>query len=546
MNITILRDAARQPPSSDAETVITWEELRHRLRSGGLPRLLFRYDEARLLTYRFDVIFKPLNAAVLLRLLSRKRCSFENEAGQRQAIDVAHLWRLFTRRVVDFARQRTALARVRRDVVALEQLPARPSEVVAPRWSAAPVYLRTDLAFGLRSGGSVGHVAGVLNHLGEFTGSAPVFVTTDTVPTVRPDLEMHLLPANAAFWDYPESASFSLNEAFDGDARAYLGDRDIAFIYQRYCVNNYCGVKLARHYRVPLVLEFNGSEIWVSRNWGKPLKYEALTASIERLNLLAADLITVISRPIFDDLVAQGVDPNKMVLNPNGVDPERYAPSVSGAAVRARHDLADATVVGFIGTFGAWHGAEVLAEAFGRLLRSFPEYRQHVRLLMVGDGNTMPVARENLTRHGALDATILTGRVPQEDGPAHLAACDVLASPHVPNADGTPFFGSPTKLFEYMAMGKGIVASDLDQIGEVLAHDRTAWLVRPGDPDDLMRGLKTLIDDAALRARLGATARREVVAKYTWREHTRRIIEKLRERCGGEAIANCGLEREGE
>ena len=80
-----------------------------------------------------------------------------------------------------------------------------------------------------------------------------------------------------------------------------------------------------------------------------------------------------------------------------------------------------------------------------------------------------------------------------------MAACDLLASPHVPNSDGTPFFGSPTKLFEYMAMGKGIIASDLDQIGEVLEHDHTAWMVKPGDAESLMLGLKTMIDQSGNR-----------------------------------------------
>jgi glycosyltransferase involved in cell wall biosynthesis len=77
-------------------------------------------------------------------------------------------------------------------------------------------------------------------------------------------------------------------------------------------------------------------------------------------------------------------------------------------------------------------------------------------------------------------------------------------------------------------MGKGIVASDLDQIGEILEHDKSAWMVKPGDAEPLMIGLKALIDDKQLRARLGQAARREV-AKYTWKEHTRKIIDKLRE-----------------
>jgi glycosyltransferase involved in cell wall biosynthesis len=144
----------------------------------------------------------------------------------------------------------------------------------------------------------------------------------------------------------------------------------------------------------------------------------------------------------------------------------------------------------------------------------------------------MGQVREALARYRVGDAAVLTGLVPQAEGPVHLAACDVLASPHVPNPDGTAFFGSPTKLFEYMAMGKGIVAARLGQIGEVLAHDETAWLVTPGDVEDLARGLKTLVDDVPRRERLGTAARREVVAKHSWLEHTRKIIEALKARCG--------------
>jgi len=121
-----------------------------------------------------------------------------------------------------------------------------------------------------------------------------------------------------------------------------------------------------------------------------------------------------------------------------------------------------------------------------------------------------------------------TGIVPQKESPKYLAACDILASPHIPNSDGTPFFGSPTKLFEYMAMGKGIVASNLDQIGEVLKDGETAILVKPGDVEDLAKGIQNLIDNPKLRKSVGESARKEVVKYYTWDKHVERILEKLK------------------
>jgi len=258
------------------------------------------------------------------------------------------------------------------------------------------------------------------------------------------------------------------------------------------------------------------------------LKYRSLAEKIEHINIRYADVITTISRPLQDDLVRRGVDPGRIVLNPNGVDPGRYSPGVDGTEVRRKYNLENYIVIGFIGTFGPWHGAEVLAEAFGVLMARYPHYRKTVRLLMIGDGTTMPLVESNLRKFDVENCCILAGMQPQEEGPKYLAAADVLVSPHIPNSDGTPFFGSPTKLFEYMAMGKGIVASDLDQIGEILDHDKTAWLVPPGDTDALAEGLHVLIDNEQLRNRLGENARRDVVEKYTWREHTRRIIEKLK------------------
>jgi glycosyltransferase involved in cell wall biosynthesis len=394
--------------------------------------------------------------------------------------------------------------------------------------SCSPVYLRTDLAFGLRSGGSLGHIAGVLNHLDEFCGK-PIFLSTDTIPTVKKNLETHIIVPKKDFWDFKELPSVHFNEIFEQAARKYLRDKRVSFVYQRYSLNNYCGLKLASQLNVPFVLEYNGSEIWMHRHWGRPLKYEKLSERIELLNLMAADMIVVVSQPMKDELVNRGIDAEKILVNPNGVDPDRYSPNLDGSRVRRHYHLDGKSVVGFIGTFGKWHGAEILVEAFGKLLQTHPEYKGRAALFMIGDGVTMPLVKRNIDKFDIRESCVLTGLVPQDEGPEHLAACDILVASHKPNPDGTPFFGSPTKLFEYMAMGKGIVASNLDQIGEVLKHDQTAWLVKPGDVESLMLGLKMLIDDTGRRERLGQAARNEVVSKYTWREHTRKIIERLKE-----------------
>lgn len=523
--VLITRDAIEDHNPDGSRVVLSSDVLS--LRGRGFLRHLFKHRDAVLAVRYQGITSRPLITALLLRLISHGRAAIVDDHGSRQAVNPVTLIGFAYRFLRDFTRKNRLVRQVEAEVSQLESA-APPARSLATS-DAPPVYLRSDLFFGLKSGGSVGHIAGVLNNLDQFA-APPLFFSTDTIPTVRGDIPTNIILPAREFWDFNELPRLFFTRDAVKQVRQHLGDVRPSFIYQRYDMSNYTGVILAREYGVPFVLEYNGSEVWIRRNWGQGgLRYEDLTLRIEMLNLKDADVIVVVSDPLRDELIERGIDAGKILVNPNGVDADVYAPTVDGSAVRARYGLEDKTVLGFIGTFGAWHGAEVLAEAFGRLMSAHPEYRGTTRLLMIGDGLKMPEVRAALAHHQVEALCTLTGIVPQTQGPAHLAACDMLISPHVPNADGTRFFGSPTKLFEYMAMGRGIVASDLDQIGEILNHDETAWMVKPGDPDSLVKGLKQLIDDPARRERLGAAARRDVVAHYTWREHTRKIIEKLRE-----------------
>jgi glycosyltransferase involved in cell wall biosynthesis len=176
--------------------------------------------------------------------------------------------------------------------------------------------------------------------------------------------------------------------------------------------------------------------------------------------------------------------------------------------------------VGFSGTFGAWHGIPTLAEVVPRVLRARPQ----VRWLLLGDGALRRLVDEAVERNAVGDRVCRVGLVPHADMPEHLAACDVLVSPHGRQADGAEFFGSPTKLFEYMAAGRPIVASAVGQIAQVLADGESALLVPPEDPEALCEAIVRLVDDACLRARLAQAARRAAEEQYTWHHNAARLL----------------------
>jgi glycosyltransferase involved in cell wall biosynthesis len=241
-----------------------------------------------------------------------------------------------------------------------------------------------------------------------------------------------------------------------------------------------------------------------------------------------ASLLIVVSEPLKQELIEQGLPPDRVLVIPNGVDTHEFTPGCGGEA-RRRHwgYHAEHVVVAFLGTFSYWHGVKVLQEAMTTLLER-PEWRDRLRFLLIGDGTLCQEMKRDLASQVKAGQILFTGSISHDDVPACLDASDVLVSPHVPMPDGRPFFGSPTKLFEYMARGKGIVASRLDQIAEVLEHDRTAWLTTPGDAHDLADGIAKLARDQVLRQRLGNAARESAMAHHTWNQSAKRILQGLR------------------
>ena len=369
-------------------------------------------------------------------------------------------------------------------------------------------------------GGALTHVTGFLSGLAQEGARAAVFSSRP----LQTACEVHKIPGPRPLHLLREAASLSYNLRFLSATRQTLAKKRPRLLYQRHGKFLFAGAILSRLLRIPLVLEYNGSEDWIAKHWD-PSRFSPWLRLCEAVSIRAASLIVVVSKPLKQELMDIGVADKRILVNSNAVDPERFSPNCGGAKVREQMSFrVEDVVVCFVGTFSYWHGVGVLEQAIRSLLVKARSADSRLKFLLVGDGPLASQLRQALGMHVPEGLVTFTGAVPHDSVRTYLDAADIVVSPHVPMPDGQPFFGSPTKLFEYMAMGKAIAASALDQIADVLEHGKTALLVKPGDARMLAEAIQQLASDSKLRVELGQNAREAALARHTWRQNARRVL----------------------
>jgi len=281
-------------------------------------------------------------------------------------------------------------------------------------------------------------------------------------------------------------------------------------IYERYSLLAYAGAELARRLGVPLLLEVN-APLTLEQARYRELVLKRTAEEVERKILNTADALIVVSKALADHARSFGVRPDRITVLPNGVNPERFNPGVSGEDVRARYNLDGKRVLGFVGTLKPWHDLETLVAAVRLLIKK----DKRVHLLVVGDGSGADRLQSLEEDH-----ITLTGSVSYEEVPRFMAAMDVIAVPYP--AGGEPYF-SPLKLFEAMAMAKPAVGARVGQVAEVLVHGETGLLYEPGCPADLANQASRFFEHPASRIAMGAAARRDVLANRIWERNARQI-----------------------
>jgi glycosyltransferase involved in cell wall biosynthesis len=378
---------------------------------------------------------------------------------------------------------------------------------------------------GTAVGGSVTHVSGVLGGFrrsGYRIGLVTLMRPPSQLQRVIDDLEVAPpLPAYARLTSDVEA--ILVNDAVRRSALELARRLRPALVYQRHRAFLVAGLQVARAHDARFVLEWNSSEVWTRENWSNVLRIERvldpLIKAMERYVLVNGDLTVAVSGVAAKAAITAGADPGKVIVVPNAVDVDEVDAAIDRSVPSL---LTEGGRIGWIGSFGPWHGAEVLIRALAQLA---PD----IELVMVGEGNLRSSLQSLAADLGVAGRIEWTGSLPHEEALRRLSQCDVLASPHTPFPD-QEFFGSPTKIFEYMAIGRPIVASALGQLAEVLEDGRTAQLVTPGDARALAKGISTVLSLPDRGEALGRAAREAALLHHTWDHRARNIVEGLGER----------------
>lgn len=290
-------------------------------------------------------------------------------------------------------------------------------------------------------------------------------------------------------------------------------------LFNRLELYYFSGLWLSRWLNLPLVVEADCPPTYEHVTfYGKNyLHLGSLPSHIELANLRAADAIVVISNVLKNYYVERGIPAEKMHVIANAADPQKFRPVPKDQEFVQKYDLADKTVVGWIGSLVGWSGVESLIDTARHVLRTRP----NVCFMMVGGGKNQEFFRAQLQTGEHASRVILPGTVPHSEVPRYLSCMDVVLAPY-PKLDF--WYASSMKIFEYMSAGKTVLATGVGQVGEIIEDGVNGFLFDPDHAGELREKLVALVDSAETRQRVGAQARRDIEQKWNWDNNAKQML----------------------
>jgi glycosyltransferase involved in cell wall biosynthesis len=295
-------------------------------------------------------------------------------------------------------------------------------------------------------------------------------------------------------------------------------------LYERYNLFLPAGVWLKRRYGLPMLLEVN-APLYQERARYDGISLKRLAQWSQRYAWRGADFVLPVTRVLGDMVVAEGVPESRIRVIPNGINLERFGTAPDTRTAKSALGLQDKIVLGFTGFLRDWHGLDSVID-----LIAHDDTGAARHLLVVGDGPARDNLEAQALRLGIADQLTITGIIGRDDVMRYVAAFDIALQPAV------VAYASPLKLFEYLMLGRAIVAPAQPNIMEILKDGKNAVLFEPGQPGALSEAIERVSHDNELRQRISAGARATIDEQgLTWIRNAERVSQLLHEQLAKKA-----------
>lgn len=243
-------------------------------------------------------------------------------------------------------------------------------------------------------------------------------------------------------------------------------------------------------------------------------------AKIEAESAKNATLVVTISEYSKQKIVdLYGVDPKKIRIVPNGVDPQRFQPNPTGGnAFKKRIGADGKQMVLFVGRLIPRKGLSYLVEAAKQVVKE----RGETMFAIVGDGPMRSRLEAEVAQADLSGNFVFLGDVSEADLTAAYGCADVFAFPSIQEGQGIA-------LLEAQASSKPVVAFKVSGVSEAVLDGETGLLVAPADSDALAEVLLRLLSDASLRQRMGVRGREHVLGTLTWDVCAQKMLKVYQE-----------------
>jgi len=297
--------------------------------------------------------------------------------------------------------------------------------------------------------------------------------------------------------------------------RKTIKEKNITLIYERYSLFMFASVWWAKRHNLPIVLEINDS-CQVQRV--RSLTFKKLAAKIEAWIFKNATGLVFISTR-FKEVAEQAYgDIANSVVSPNGADLDKFIiDETSGLALRSKLGIENKVVLGYVGAFVHWHGIDWFVDLACQKLKETPE----LVLLLVGDGVAFEGIKNRVIEAGVESQVILPGKVPHHEVSSFLSAMDLGILPDSND------YGSPMKLFEFMAMGKGMIAPDFSPIAEVVQDNATSWLFPASNKQACIDKVFEIVNDREAHQEVGKNARTYIENERQWKHNAEQLLSLI-------------------